>query len=159
MEGAGAEWWHALRPMASTATLMTPRAELCSIARLLRIELLMCRGIIAPAVLEVRGLSSDDKSLRRGDLAHGDQLSIRAWTVPSVAMPPQQRARRAHLESCPVNPVERNESHRVVDSRDTRCTFCVMWLRIAASRAYIADVAPVPHDAGLVAKPLLRKPR
>jgi hypothetical protein len=76
-----------------------------------------------------------------------------------VAMPPQQRACRAHLEELPGNLVERNEPHGVVDSRDTRCTFCVMWPRIAASRAYIADVAPVPHDAGLVTKPLLRKPR
>ena len=69
MDGAGAEWWHALMPMARTATLTIPRAELCSKARLLRNDVLMCGGIIAPAVLEVRGLSSGDKSLRHGDLA------------------------------------------------------------------------------------------
>jgi hypothetical protein len=64
----GAEWWHALIPMASTATLTIPRAELCSLSRLMGDVLLMFAEFIAPAVLEVRGLSSDDKSLRRGEL-------------------------------------------------------------------------------------------
>src|SRR3569623_3767347 len=73
IEEAGAEWWQA--PTAATSTVIPkiPRAESCSRARLLRNELLMCGGIIAPAVLEVRGLSSGDKSLRHGDL--GDEAS------------------------------------------------------------------------------------
>jgi hypothetical protein len=67
MEG-GAEWWHALIPAASTAKLTIDRAELCSLWRLMRVVLLMCAETIAPAVLEVRGMSSDFKPLRHGDL-------------------------------------------------------------------------------------------
>ena len=44
------------------------RAELLTRARLERNDLLMYAEVIAPAVLEVRGLSSDYKSLRLGDL-------------------------------------------------------------------------------------------
>jgi hypothetical protein len=65
------------------------------------------------------------------------------------------RACRAHVENCQVALVERNEPHRVVLSRDTRSSFFVMWHWIVSFRRYIADVASVPHGAGLVHRSIL----